>query len=72
MRARVLKGRLVLDEPTTLPEGTEVELVPVDDWDDLEVADEERLQAALVASEEALQQGRYVSASELLTTLRRS
>ena len=27
VRARVVGGRLVVDEPTTLPEGTEVELV---------------------------------------------
>ena len=31
MRARVTKGRLVLDEPTHLPEGTELELVPIDE-----------------------------------------
>jgi MoxR-like ATPase len=31
VRARVKNGRLILDEPTDLPEGTEVELAPVDD-----------------------------------------
>lgn len=30
LRARVEKGRLVLDEPTTLPEGCEVTLAVVD------------------------------------------
>jgi hypothetical protein len=40
LRARVEKGRLVLDEPTTLPEGTVVHLVADDEDDDL--ADEER------------------------------
>src|SRR5688572_29445103 len=30
LRARVQNGRIVLDEPTDLPEGTEIELVPVD------------------------------------------
>ncbi len=30
LRARVKNGRLVLDEPTDLPEGMEVELVPAD------------------------------------------
>ena len=34
-KARVRKGRLVLDEPTDLPEGAEIDLVPV-----LESADE--------------------------------
>jgi hypothetical protein len=31
LKAHVKNGRLVLDEPTDLPEGREVELVPVDD-----------------------------------------
>ena len=30
-RARVRKGRLVLDEPTDLPEGAEVDLVPLEE-----------------------------------------
>jgi len=40
LKAKVRGGRLVLDEPTDLPEGSEVDLVPVDAGDDLE--DEER------------------------------
>ena len=40
LRARVEKGRLVLDEPTTLPEGTLVDLVADDEGDDL--TDDER------------------------------
>ena len=39
-RARVEKGRLVRDEPTTLPEGTVIDLVMDDEGDDL--ADEDR------------------------------
>ena len=39
-RARVVKGRLLLDEPTDLPEGTVVDLFPDDGSDDLD--DEER------------------------------
>ena len=35
LRARVEKGRLVLDEPTTLPEGMVVDLVADDEGDDL-------------------------------------
>lgn len=37
--ARVRNGRLVLDEPTDLPEGTVVELMPADDMDDEERAE---------------------------------
>ena len=45
MRARVIGGRLVVDEPTDLPEGTEVELTLVGgSVDALEVA---RVNAAL-------------------------
>jgi hypothetical protein len=39
LRARVRNGRLVLDEPTNLPEGAEVELLPADDLDDEERAE---------------------------------
>jgi len=31
LKARVKNGRLVLDEPTDLPEGDEVALVPLDE-----------------------------------------
>jgi hypothetical protein len=40
LRERVEKGRLVLDEPTTLPDGTIIDLVADDEGDDL--TDEER------------------------------
>ena len=40
LRARVEKARLVLDEPTTLPDGTVVDLVADDEGDDL--TDDER------------------------------
>lgn len=42
LRARVEKGRLVLDEPTTLPEGTLVDLVVDDEGDDLTDDEDER------------------------------
>ena len=47
LRARVEKGRLVLDEPTTLPEGTVVELVADDEGDDLNDAERRALHEAL-------------------------
>jgi hypothetical protein len=31
LKAHVLKGRLILDEPTDLPEGEVIELVPLDE-----------------------------------------
>lgn len=71
MRARVRNGRLVLDEPTDLPEGTEVELAPVDDHDDLDDADRARLHAALDASEEEFRAGLGIPAAEVIEELRR-
>jgi hypothetical protein len=50
LRARVRNGRLVLDEPTELPEGAEVELVPMDDIDDLDPAERARLHGFLAES----------------------
>ncbi len=40
LKARVHNGRLKLDEPTDLPEGTEVPLEIAPEWDDLD--DEDR------------------------------
>ena len=63
VRARVQKGRLVLDEPTTLPEGTVVDLVADDEGDDL--TDEERraLHEALSASWKSAEAGQIGRAS---------
>jgi hypothetical protein len=58
LRARVRNGRLVLDEPTDLPEGTEIALVPADSWDDLPDDDRQRLHEALASSQEDCQHGR--------------
>ena len=62
LRARVEKGRLVLDEPTTLPEGTVVDLVADDEGDDL--TDEERraLHETLSASWRSAEAGRLRTA----------
>ena len=46
LKAQVRAGRLVLDEPTDLPEGTEVELTPVFD-DDLRPEERQALEASL-------------------------
>jgi hypothetical protein len=71
LRARVKKGRLVLDEPTTLPEGTVVDLVADDEGDDL--SDEERrvLHEALTASWKSAEAGDLRPASAILDELRR-
>jgi len=50
LRARVEKGWLVLDEPTTLPEGTVVDLVADDESDDITSGERRALHEALLAS----------------------
>lgn len=70
IKARVLAGRLVVDEPTTLPEGTEVELLPLDPGDWLSDEDRKALHAALARSDEDVRSGRLVDAAEVLKGLR--
>ena len=50
VKARVRNGRLVLDEPTDLPEGTEVTLAPIETGEELD--DEERAEL-----DEAIREG---------------
>ena len=70
LRARVEKGRLVLDEPTTLPEGTVIDLVADDEGDDL--TDEERraLHEALSTSWTSAEADRLRPASAIVDELR--
>jgi hypothetical protein len=70
LQARVEKGRLVLDEPTTLPEGTVVDLVADDDGDDLSEEERRVLHEALTTSWESAEAGRLRPASALLDELR--
>ena len=72
LRARVEKGRLVLDEPTTLREGTVIELVADDEGDDLTEEERQALHEALSASWESAEAGRLRPASEILDELRQS
>jgi hypothetical protein len=70
IKAHVRAGRLVVDEPTTLPEGTEVELLPLDPGDWLDDADRAALHAALARSEADVEAGRLTDASAVLNRLR--
>jgi hypothetical protein len=71
LRARVQNGRILLDEPTTLRDGTVIDLVADDEGDDL--TDEERsaLHKALSASQESAEGGRLRPASAIMDELRR-
>lgn len=66
LKAKVHSGRLVMDEPVDLPEGTEVELVPAEDADSLSVEDRARLHAALERSAAQFRDGQGIAADEAL------
>jgi hypothetical protein len=70
LRARVQKGRLVLDEPTTLPDGTVLDLVLDDEGDDLTDEDREALHGVLARSLESLEKGDIRPASAIVEELR--
>ncbi len=72
LKASVRNGRLVLDEPTELPEGAEVDLVAIggDVLDTLDDEERRKLHAALaegIAEDDA---GDTVDADEMLSYLR--
>lgn len=68
--ARAHDGRLVLDVPTDLPDGTELELIPAGTWDDLDDDEKAALEADLNASEEDLRAGRHEPLQDILEALR--
>jgi hypothetical protein len=68
-KAHVRNGRVVLDEPTNLPDGTEVRVVLVDD-DDLDDRERAQLHGAIRASESEIDAGQVVTEEELWTRLR--
>jgi len=75
LKAVVKNGRLVVDEPTALPEGTEIELVPVDDvladgGDDLDDEERAELHAELDASIAEAKAGKLIDAEVVLAELR--
>lgn len=70
LKGRVKAGRLVIDEPVDLPDGTEVELLPLDPGDWLDAEDRAALHKALRESEEDVRAGRLVDAEVILRELR--
>ncbi|HEU4410209.1 MAG TPA: hypothetical protein VFS43_33445 [Polyangiaceae bacterium] len=68
MKAQVKGGRLVLDEPTDLPEGAEVEIVVL--GDDLSAHDRAELHASLDRALEDSAAGRGVDAWAYLAAYR--
>jgi hypothetical protein len=69
LKAHVRGGRLVIDEPTSLPEGAEVELLAVED-DDLSPEERGRLLKELEESQDEYERGDHMDAFEFLAQLR--
>jgi hypothetical protein len=72
LRARVQNGRLVLDEPTDLPEGAEVELEVVQDvlGQELDADERDALEAAIERARARVHRNEFVDGSELIAKLR--
>jgi hypothetical protein len=70
LKARVENGRLKLDEPTDLPDGTVVPLEIADDWDDLDDEERAALHASIREGIDDLEAGRTVDARTAIAQLR--
>lgn len=69
IRAKVRNGRLIVDEPTGLPDGTELTLVADDGGDELDDAERVELDAALAEADADVSNGRVVPAADVLRAL---
>ncbi|HLK91069.1 MAG TPA: hypothetical protein VKZ18_14320 [Polyangia bacterium] len=69
LRGRIERGRIVVDEPIDLPDGTEVEIA-VDDADDMTPEERAELEASLERAHEQIARGEGISAEEMLRRLR--
>lgn len=70
LKALVKNGRLTLNEPTDLPEGSVVELAPVEPADDLDDDERAALHAALRRGIEDVKAGRVHPAEEVYARIR--
>jgi hypothetical protein len=68
LKAHVHNGRLVLDEPTDLPEGAEVNLAIVDE-DEMGEEERARLHAALERSTAQAKAGKLIDGDEVIGRL---
>jgi hypothetical protein len=69
LKAHVKNGRLILDEPTDLPEGEVVELVPAD-RDEMDDEERSALHESLAVSIDQMKKGQLIDADEVLARLR--
>ena len=72
VRAIVLNGRLVIDQETSLPDGTVLDLVMDDEGDGLDETNRKALNQAIKTSLDQLNRGQIRPAAEVLASLRRA
>ncbi len=70
LKARVEDGRIKLDEPTDLPDGTVVPLEIADGWDDLDDEERAALHESIREGIEDMEAGRTIDARTALAELR--
>jgi hypothetical protein len=70
IRARVQNGRLLVDAPTGLPEGTVLDLVVDDEGDELGDTDRAALDGAISRAWDAANAGQARPSDEVLKALR--
>ena len=70
LRAVVRNGRIVLDEPTDLREGTVLDLVIDDGGDNLDDEERRALHDSIRESREQLDAGQAIPATEVIDELR--
>ena len=70
LRARVKDGRLILDQPTSLPDGTTLDLVVDDEGDDLTPQERKALDEAIAKAWESAKAGKLRLADDLVRELR--
>ena len=70
LRARVKNGRLILDEPTNLPDGTSLDLVLDDGGDDLTAGERKSLNDAISKAWASAKKGALRPAQAVIDDLR--
>jgi hypothetical protein len=71
LKAQVRNGRLVLDVPTNLPEGTEVELQVVSDvWAGMDADERAELEASIEEGARDIERGDHMEARAFMAQLR--
>lgn len=70
LKAHVENGRIIVDEPTDLPDGTVLHVVPLSvDDPELDAEERERILRAIDAGQAAARRGEHVDAEEFVAEL---